>query len=99
MSDRMAEIRTTLSHARHYPARQNAETDAQLREKMQRDIAWLLDEVERLWSFARYAHREDCASLGPLDQPRLPCDCGVGDPPWVVARRDVGDERRGRLGA
>lgn len=48
MSYRIKEIRTTLAQANYYPAGLSADLDAQLRDKMQSDIEWLLNEFERL---------------------------------------------------
>jgi len=48
MSYRIKEIRTTLAQANYYPAGLSADLDAQLRDKMQSDIEWLLNELERL---------------------------------------------------
>ena len=58
-SSRLAEIRARLSVAQHYRPHNCGDLDGQLRQRMQEDTAWLLDEVERQKAIIRRSALED----------------------------------------
>ncbi len=74
MKYQLKEICDTLAVANHYPPRENAELDAQLRKEMQSDVTWLLEELDRVWGYAY--HLNDCAVV---DSPANRCTCGLND--------------------
>lgn len=69
MTDRLQEIRARLDVAQHYKPGNVGTLDAQLRARFEEDIAWLLDEVERLRPYTHH-QRARCWLGGK-------CACGL----------------------
>ena len=70
MSDRIAEIRARLDEWGYMSLKRQATDGAEYADDFAADIAWLLDEVERLRRYTHHAHN-DCWQSGK-------CVCGLG---------------------